>query len=58
LFNVVFVLVASEPSSADLARLDGYRRVFEENFSKATGNRAVVRTLHFPPEPRRRSVRP
>jgi len=57
-FKVVFVLVSSDPSSTDLARVDAYRRAFEENFAKATGNRAVVQTLHFPPGPRRRSVRP
>jgi hypothetical protein len=57
-FHVVFVLVASEPATADLTSVDAYRGAFQENFSKATGGRAVVSTLHFPPQPRRRVVLP
>jgi hypothetical protein len=56
-FDVVFVLVSSDPATADLTSLDGYRRAFAENFSMATGNRGAVRTLHVTPGPRRRSVR-
>jgi hypothetical protein len=58
IFRIAFVLVASDPASAaaDLARVDVYRRAFEENFRKATGGRAIVQTLFSPPGQRRRSV--
>jgi len=57
-FRLVFVLVAADPltAAADLALVDTYRRAFEENFAKATGGRAVIQTLFWPKEPRRRSA--
>ena len=59
-FNVVFVMVAApgHDVDVDLARVDSARRVFAANFVKATGNRASVNTLFFPPSPRRHAVQP
>ncbi|HEX7677416.1 MAG TPA: hypothetical protein VF713_04785, partial [Thermoanaerobaculia bacterium] len=59
-FNVVFVMVAApgHDVDVDLARVDSARRVFADNFRKATGNRGLVNTLFFPPSPRRRAVQP
>jgi hypothetical protein len=57
-FRVVFVLVASPEKAVDpdLALVDQYRRAFQENFVKATGERAWVQTLNWPPQPRHRAA--
>lgn len=57
-FRVLFVLVASpdKPADADVALVDQYRRAFQENFAKATGDRAWVQTLLWPPQPRHRAA--
>ena len=58
-FKVVFVLVAdpSRPVDDDLAKLDQFRSKFVDLFTRATGQRATVQTLFYPPQPRRHAAR-
>jgi len=59
IFKVAFVLVAdpSGATDADLASIDRYRSKFAEMFTRATGQRAVIQTLFYPPEARQRAVK-
>ena len=60
-FKVLFVLLAApgHDVDAELAHIDEIRRVFADHFAKATGNRAAIQTLFFPPpSSRRRAARP